>query len=101
MARIFDRLEPLTLVDPLLLYGFVYVCPQKDFHKLIPRIHPFVTIAFLASHLNGGISFPYKEVCVIQQCCHVCKVYIAVNFKEELVSIIPTIIATLKDSKMK
>lgn len=52
MEELFDKLEPLTKVDPLFLYGLVFVCPKNDFEKLIPKILPFYSITFLLKELG-------------------------------------------------
>ncbi len=48
----FERLKPLIELDPLFLYGLVYVCPKNDYTSLIQRIPLFLLIAFKAKQLE-------------------------------------------------
>ncbi len=59
----FDRLKPLIELDPLFLYGLVYVCPRNDYNSLIYRIPLFLPIAFRAKQLEENwASLHVKEV---------------------------------------
>ena len=62
VERVFKRLEPLTKADPQLLYGFIYACPMNDFCNLIPKICPFLSIAFTAKELQTTRTLNRNEV---------------------------------------
>lgn len=62
MDRVFERLEPLTKVDPQLLYGFIYVCPMNDFCNLIPKVPPFLSVSFAANELESTRTLNWSEV---------------------------------------
>lgn len=51
VTSIYDKLEPLIQLDPLLLYGFVFVCPKKELTELCRRVLPFISMSFLAKVL--------------------------------------------------
>lgn len=61
----FEKLEPLTKVDPLFLYELIYVCPRNDFKNLIPKVSPFLCIAFRAKELENCESVEKNEVCYV------------------------------------
>lgn len=61
VERIFTELEPLTQLDPNLLYIFMFVCPKQDFVKLVARVSPYISIAFLATELRS-INIYEREV---------------------------------------
>ena len=62
----FEKLKLLTEADPLLLYGFVYICPRGDFENLISKIHPFFPMAFVANELKQLSNVNTNEVSVLQ-----------------------------------
>jgi hypothetical protein len=39
-------------LDPLVLCGFLYVCPEKELSELLPSILPYYSISFMASQLK-------------------------------------------------
>ena len=59
----FRDLQPLTKVDPLFLYGLIYVCPRNDLEKLIPFTLPFLSITFIAKNLESYM-FSVNKVCL-------------------------------------
>ncbi len=63
--KMFDQLMALIELDPLFLYGLVYVCPIIDHNSLINRIPLFLPIAFKAKQLEeeNKKSLPIIEVC--------------------------------------
>ncbi len=63
--KMFYKLKPLIELDPLFLYGLVYVCPKNDHNSLMYRIPLFLTIAFKANQLEdeNRKSLPIIEVC--------------------------------------
>ena len=48
----FSELKPLTALDPLLLYGFVYICPRKELPQLFSHLLPFLSMVFSAKLLK-------------------------------------------------
>ncbi len=40
ISSIYDELKPLTILDPLLLYGFMYICPKNELSGLFAEVHP-------------------------------------------------------------
>ncbi len=63
--KMFDQLKPLIELDPLFLYGLVYVCPKNDHNSLMYRIPLFLPIAFKAKQLEeeNRKSIQIIEVC--------------------------------------
>ena len=49
---LYHNLEPLMSLDPLVLYGFLDVCPGKEISKLYPILLPYVSISFMASRVQ-------------------------------------------------
>lgn len=62
MENFFEKIELLAEADPLLLYGFIYVCPLRDFNSLIPKILPYLSISFLANLLENLQTLNNDEV---------------------------------------
>ena len=60
-------MEPLMKLDPQFLYGLLYVCPRIDFNKLIPRVHPFLSIAREANALEECQELEQHEVYVLDR----------------------------------
>ncbi len=52
MPTIYDELKPLTILDPLLLYGFMYICPKKELPGLFAKVHPYFSMSFMSKY--GG-----------------------------------------------
>lgn len=65
IETLFLDLEPLIEVDPLLLYSLIYICPNVDFHKIIPKILPFLSISFIAKKWKKRTAITESEVNVI------------------------------------
>ena len=64
------------MLDPLLLYMFVNICPKKELCNLIPKIYPFISMLFLATQFSEKKGITAAEVCIIiiivmmmQGCC--------------------------------
>ena len=62
MEKFYEKIKFLTEADPLLLYGFIYVCPLRDFNNLIPKILPYLSISFLAYLLESLRTLNNAEV---------------------------------------
>ncbi len=62
MPIIYDELKPLTIVDPLLLYGFMYICPKKELSVLFAKVHPFFSMSLLSELLIESREINLKEV---------------------------------------
>ena len=62
MEKFYEKIKFLTEVDPLLLYGFIYVCPSRDFNNLIRKILPYLSISFLAYLLESLQTLNNAEV---------------------------------------
>ena len=62
VERVFDRLQPLTVLDPLLLTEFVYICPRLELPYLFLQIPTFVSTAWLASVTRDSKSLDRSEV---------------------------------------
>ncbi len=60
--NLFARLVPLTELDPLFLYGLVYVCPKNEYNILIHKMPLFLPIAFRAKQLEENGSLHITEV---------------------------------------
>ncbi len=52
MPTIYDELKPLTILDPLLLYGFMFICPKKELPGLFAKVHPYFSMSFMSKY--GG-----------------------------------------------
>ena len=50
MDAFYATVEPLFTADPLLIYDFLYLCPEGDYPKLFHRIPAFLSLALLASY---------------------------------------------------
>ena len=57
-----EMLLPLTKLDPLFLYELIYICPKSDLFRLIPKVPPFLVIAFRATELERHRSLEKVEV---------------------------------------
>ena len=62
MPTIYDELKPLTILDPLLLYGFMYICPKKELPGLFAKVHPFFSMSLLSKSLKDNRVIDLKEV---------------------------------------
>ena len=58
----FSELKPLTELDPLLLYGFVYICPRKELPQLFSHLLPFISMAFSAKLLKDSKTYNKNDV---------------------------------------
>ena len=50
------------VLDPLLLSGFIYICPKEELPKLIPEVEPFVSVSYLAKLFRDTRTLNYDEV---------------------------------------
>ena len=57
-----SELKPLTELDPLLLYGFVYICPRKELPQLFSYLLPFISMAFSAKLLKDNRTYNREDV---------------------------------------
>ena len=49
----YQQLEPLFSADPLLLYDFIYLCPEDDYPRLFEKIPASLSLAWLSyKHLS-------------------------------------------------
>lgn len=48
-VTLYRNLENLMSLDPLVLYGILDVCPEKELPKLFSIILPYFSISFMAS----------------------------------------------------
>ncbi len=62
VPAIYDELKPLTILDPLLLYGFMYICPKKELPGLFAKVHPFFSMALLSKLLKDSRVINLPEV---------------------------------------
>ena len=62
MEEFYPKLEPLFATDPQLLYDFVYICQEKVFLNLFPRIPAGLSLARLLSLAQNLIPFDKDEV---------------------------------------
>lgn len=63
VETLYDSLEPLTILDPMLLCGFIYICPKQELAKLVSKVDPFISTSFLAKVIrDGGRGLNTKEV---------------------------------------
>ena len=62
MPAIYENLKPLTILDPLLLYGFMYICPKKELPGLFAKVHPFFSMSLLSKILKDKRDINLKEV---------------------------------------
>ena len=72
---LYHNLEPLMSLDPLVLYCFLDVCPEKELPKLFPILLPYVSISFVASRLqkcNEAVT-SVKVTLLIQYCSYTAK----------------------------
>ena len=62
VEKVFDRLQPLTVLDPLLLTELVYICPKLELPFLFLQIPTFVSTAWLASVTKDSKDLNRSEV---------------------------------------
>ncbi len=62
MPIIYDDLKPLTILDPLLLYGFMYICPKKELPGLFAKVHPYFSMALLSKLVRDNRRTNLEEV---------------------------------------
>ena len=62
MPTIYDELKPLTVLDPLLLYGFMYICPKKELPGLFAKVHPFFSMALMSKLVKDNRRINLEEV---------------------------------------
>ncbi len=62
MPIIYDDLKPFTILDPLLLYDFMYICPKKELPWLFSEVHPFFSMSLLSKLLKESREINHKEV---------------------------------------
>ena len=58
----YSSLEPVFAADPLLLYDFIYICPESEYTVLFSRLPGFLSLMWLS----------FKQVPLIQEpvsCC--------------------------------
>ena len=46
--RSYSQLEPLFIADPLLLYDFIFLCPEGDIQSLFQKIPAFLSLTWLS-----------------------------------------------------
>ena len=59
-ADFYTRLEPYFAADPLLLYDFVYLCPESDFKELFGNVPTHMSLTRLLS--QRPLPFIFKDV---------------------------------------
>ena len=57
MERLYDELEPLMLLDPLVLTTFVYVCPKAELPAIFRKIPPNYATAWLIKDVKDNRFF--------------------------------------------
>ncbi len=62
MPIIYDELKPLTILDPLFLYGSMYICPKKELPGLFAKVHPFFSMSLLSKLLKESREVNLMEV---------------------------------------
>ena len=62
IMSIYDELKPLTILDPLLLCGFIYICPKKELPGLFSKVHPFFSMSFLSKLVKDRKNANLEEV---------------------------------------
>ena len=62
MERLYDELEPLMLLDPLVLTAFIYVCPQAELPALFARIPSYFATAWLFKKVKDNRVFWKSDV---------------------------------------
>ena len=75
MDTIFGSLEPLTVLDPLLLYGFIYICPRYELSLLLSKVNPFISMLYMAKLFRDAIIVNIDEVrtlCLLYNCLKKC-----------------------------
>ena len=61
-VQLYQDLEPLMSLDPLVLYGFLDVCPEQELLKLFPIVLPYFSISFMASQQKKRKAITAEEV---------------------------------------
>jgi hypothetical protein len=51
IERICEDLKPLIVLDPLLIQDLMYICPRTQLSKLYVKVHPYISISFMASQM--------------------------------------------------
>ena len=64
VARVYDELAPLMILDPLLLAAFVYICPRAELCSLFMKIPSFVATAWLLKLIKDSRSFGREKVSI-------------------------------------
>ena len=44
----YSSLEPFFAADPLLLYDFIYICPESEYTVLFSRLPGFLSLMWLS-----------------------------------------------------
>ena len=58
--QIFSSLEPVFVADPLLLYDFIFICPEFEYTSLFKKIPAYLSLTRLSQ--NRSRSFTYGDV---------------------------------------
>ena len=60
VGDLYTPLEPYFVADPLLLYDFVYLCPEDDYQVLFGKIPAHLSLTWLS--LYRPLPFVYNHV---------------------------------------
>ena len=60
----YSSLEPVFAADPLLLYDFIYICPENEYTTLFSRLPgylsltwlSFQTVSFFKDHVSSFVT---------------------------------------------
>jgi hypothetical protein len=72
MERLCTELEPLMVLDPLVLTAFVYVCPKAELPAVFEKISPYFATAWLMKRVKDDKYFLRNDVST-------CKATVVVN----------------------
>jgi hypothetical protein len=72
MEQLCTELEPLMVLDPLVLTAFVYVCPKAELPAVFGKISPYFATAWLIKRVKDDSFFWKRDVSI-------CRATVVVN----------------------
>ena len=60
----YPPLKPLFIADPMLLYDFIYICPEDDFQSLFRKIPAYLSLTWLPATRRIPFYVEYVSVYV-------------------------------------
>ena len=61
----YESLKPLMVLDPLLLCGFIFICPRCELPKLFHEVDPFISTSFMITQMEKNRALTLEQVSLI------------------------------------